>query len=94
MGKGDDEIKVFAEINVELQSGTDKLIEKLSQEKDSIKFDWQDDPYHETEDLFVELDQAIEDVVIQNNVPQKVAGEVVFNPVFYEEVVKMANDQD
>ncbi|GKC29980.1 hypothetical protein Tco_1037274, partial [Tanacetum coccineum] len=29
------------------------------------KGDWQDDPYHETEDLFVELDQAIEDVVAE-----------------------------
>nr|GEW63233.1 hypothetical protein [Tanacetum cinerariifolium] len=31
----EDETKVLAEINVELQSGTDKPIEKLSQEKDS-----------------------------------------------------------
>ncbi|GKC07696.1 hypothetical protein Tco_0999306 [Tanacetum coccineum] len=31
----DDEIKVFEEINVELESGTNKLIEKRSQEKDS-----------------------------------------------------------
>ncbi|GJS92488.1 hypothetical protein Tco_0799456 [Tanacetum coccineum] len=31
----DDEIKVLGEINVELESGTHKLIEKLSKEKDS-----------------------------------------------------------
>ncbi|GJU98905.1 hypothetical protein Tco_1328176 [Tanacetum coccineum] len=35
MLKGDDEIKVLAEISVELQFRTHKLIEKLSQEKDS-----------------------------------------------------------
>ncbi|GJS59187.1 hypothetical protein Tco_0653971 [Tanacetum coccineum] len=34
--------------------------------------DWQEDLYHETEYLFVELDQAIGDVVVQNNVPQEV----------------------
>ncbi|GKB47222.1 hypothetical protein Tco_0897975, partial [Tanacetum coccineum] len=35
--------------------------------KDSpgTKGDWQDDPYHETKELFVELDQAIEDVVAE-----------------------------
>nr|GEW39346.1 hypothetical protein [Tanacetum cinerariifolium] len=31
----DDEIKVLGEINIELESGTNKLIEKLSQENDS-----------------------------------------------------------
>ncbi|GJV64366.1 hypothetical protein Tco_1475194 [Tanacetum coccineum] len=35
MGKGEDEIKFLVDIDIELQSGTDKLIEKLSQEKDS-----------------------------------------------------------
>ncbi|GJR16846.1 hypothetical protein Tco_0965373 [Tanacetum coccineum] len=43
-------------------------------------------------------DQAIKDVVVQNNVQQEVASEVVFNPVVYEkvaeEVMEMANDQD
>ncbi|GJW87209.1 hypothetical protein Tco_0162549 [Tanacetum coccineum] len=62
MVEGDDEIKVLGDINVELESGTHKLIEKLSQEKD------------------------------------KVVGEVVLNPLVYEEVVEevmeMANDQD
>ncbi|GJU00323.1 hypothetical protein Tco_1110661 [Tanacetum coccineum] len=62
------------------------------------KVDWQEDSYHEIKDLFAELDQANEDVVVQNNVPQEVAREVVFNPVIYEEVaqevVEMANDQD
>ncbi|GJS61972.1 hypothetical protein Tco_0656756 [Tanacetum coccineum] len=35
MVERDDEVKVLGEINVELESGTNKLIEKLSQEKDS-----------------------------------------------------------
>nr|GFA48151.1 hypothetical protein [Tanacetum cinerariifolium] len=35
MVESDDEIKVLGEINLELESGTNKLIEKLSQEKDS-----------------------------------------------------------
>ncbi|GJZ68374.1 hypothetical protein Tco_0631614 [Tanacetum coccineum] len=35
MVEGDDEIKVLEEINVQLESGTQKLIENLSQEKDS-----------------------------------------------------------
>ena len=50
-------------------------------EKDSTgtEFDWQDDPFHETEDLFVGLDQAIQVVVVQNNVQQ--------------EVMEMDNDQ-
>ncbi|GJS56515.1 hypothetical protein Tco_0629877 [Tanacetum coccineum] len=43
-------------------------------------------------------DQAIEDVVVQNNVPQEVDRKVVFNLVIYEEVTKdvmeMPNDQD
>ncbi|GJR75695.1 hypothetical protein Tco_0088060 [Tanacetum coccineum] len=99
MGKGDDEIKVLAEINVELQSGTDKLIKKLSQEKDN------DDASisGKSSDFFgwdgLEMDSLdTEDVVVPNNVPQEVAGEVVFNPVVYEEVaeedVEMANDHD
>ncbi|GJW91961.1 hypothetical protein Tco_0169514 [Tanacetum coccineum] len=157
MVKGDDEIKVSGEINVEL--GTHKLIEKLRQEKDSqeealrefnstlenvlqklshekdsfddfngfmydtdddasisgklseqfgwdlpekdspsTEFDWQDDPFHEIEDLFVGLDQAIENAVVQNNVQQEVVGEVFFNPLVHEEVaeevIEMANDQD
>nr|GEZ31041.1 hypothetical protein [Tanacetum cinerariifolium] len=47
------------------------------------KVDWQDDPLHETKDLFVGLDQPIHLVVSQNNVHEGVA----------EEVTKMANDQ-
>ncbi|GJW83482.1 hypothetical protein Tco_0156627 [Tanacetum coccineum] len=49
----------------------------------STKVDWQDDPFHETEDLFVGLDQAIHVVVVQNNVQQEVA----------KEVMEMDNDQ-
>nr|GEV12779.1 hypothetical protein [Tanacetum cinerariifolium] len=45
--------------------------------------DWQDDPLHETKDLFVGLDQPIQLVVSQNNVHERVA----------EEVIEMANDQ-
>ncbi|GJV43210.1 hypothetical protein Tco_1427746 [Tanacetum coccineum] len=45
--------------------------------------DWQDDPLHEIEDLFVGLDQPIQLVVSQNNVHEGVA----------EEVIEMANDQ-
>ncbi|GKF23978.1 hypothetical protein Tco_0076300 [Tanacetum coccineum] len=44
------------------------------------KVDWQDDPLHETEDLFVGLDQLIKVVVVQNNVQQEVVGEVVLYP--------------
>ncbi|GJV53566.1 hypothetical protein Tco_1449307 [Tanacetum coccineum] len=159
MVKGDDEIKVLGEINIKLESGTHKLIEKLSQEKDSqeealgefnstlenvlqnlsqekdspndfygfmydmdddasiggkssehfgsdshekdspdTEVDWQDDLFHETKVLFVGLDQAIEDVVVQNNVQQEVAREVIFNLLVYKEVVveviEMAKDQD
>ncbi|GJR96189.1 hypothetical protein Tco_0268363 [Tanacetum coccineum] len=35
MVEGDDEIKVLGEIYMELESGTHKLIERLSQEKDN-----------------------------------------------------------
>ncbi|GJV41287.1 hypothetical protein Tco_1419727 [Tanacetum coccineum] len=45
--------------------------------------DWQDDPLHETEDLFAGLDQPIQLIVSQNNVHERVA----------EKVIKMANDQ-
>ncbi|GKC17213.1 hypothetical protein Tco_1013995, partial [Tanacetum coccineum] len=45
--------------------------------------DWQFDPLHETEDFFVGLDQPIQVVVVQNNVHEHVA----------EEVIEMANDQ-
>nr|GEV60231.1 hypothetical protein [Tanacetum cinerariifolium] len=47
--------------------------------KDSLgtEVDWQDDHFHETKDLFVWLDQATEDVVVQNNVQQDVAGEMM-----------------
>ncbi|GJY65206.1 putative ribonuclease H-like domain-containing protein [Tanacetum coccineum] len=152
----DYEIKVLGEVNVELECGTKKLREKLSQEEDSeeealeefnstldnileklsqekdspddfygfmydtddddasisgkscehfgwdwdspgIEVDWQDDPLHETEDFFVGLDQSIQVVVVQNNVQQEVAGEVVLYPPIdedvAEEVIKMANDQ-
>ncbi|GKD80874.1 hypothetical protein Tco_1347713 [Tanacetum coccineum] len=150
----DHEIKVLGEVNVELESGTKKLrdklsqdedskdkaleefnstldniLEELSQEKDSpdnfygfmydtdddasisgklcehfgwdwdspgIEVDWQDDPLHETKDFFVGLDQSIHVIVVQNNVQQKVAGEVVLYPPVHEDVAKdvieMAND--
>ncbi|GKB01452.1 hypothetical protein Tco_0829496, partial [Tanacetum coccineum] len=95
----DHEIKVLGEVNVELESDSKKLrekldnvSEKLSQENKSpddfyglmydtdddvsisgkscehfgwdwdspgTEVDWQDDPLHETEDLFVGLDQPI-----------------------------------
>ncbi|GJU42694.1 hypothetical protein Tco_1195651 [Tanacetum coccineum] len=48
-----------------------------------VKVDWQFDPLHETEDFFVGLDQPIQVVVVQNNVHEEVA----------EEVIEMANDQ-
>ncbi|GJR78183.1 hypothetical protein Tco_0148968 [Tanacetum coccineum] len=137
----DHEIKVLGEVNVELESGSKKLREKLRQEEDTeeeafeefsstldnvleklsqenespddfyglmydtdddasisgkscehfgwdwdspgTEVDWQDDPLHETEDLFVGLDQPIQLVVSQNNVHEGVA----------EEVIEMANDQ-
>ncbi|GJR91960.1 hypothetical protein Tco_0215971 [Tanacetum coccineum] len=68
-------------------------------EKDSpgTKVDWQDDPLHETKNLFVGLDQSIRVVVVQNNVQQEVSGEDVFYPLVHEkvakEVMEMANDQ-
>nr|GEW40279.1 hypothetical protein [Tanacetum cinerariifolium] len=138
----DDEIKVLGEVNVKLESGRKKLREKIRQEEDTeeeafeefsstldnileklsqenespddfyglmydtddddasisgkscehfgqdwdspgTEVDWQDDPLHETEDFFVELDQPIQLVVAQNNVHVGVA----------EEVIEMANDQ-
>ncbi|GJX99987.1 hypothetical protein Tco_0357006 [Tanacetum coccineum] len=70
----------------------------MGKDSPDIEIDWQEDPYHETEYLFAELDQTIEDVIVQNNVPQEVDGEVAFNPVVYEEVaekvMEMDNDQD
>ncbi|GJS86778.1 hypothetical protein Tco_0769414 [Tanacetum coccineum] len=92
----DDEIKVLGEVNVELESGSKKLRQKLRQEEDTkeeafedisgkswahfcwdwdspgTEVDWQDDPLHETEDLFVGLDQPIQLVVSQNNVHEGV----------------------
>ncbi|GKA75930.1 hypothetical protein Tco_0782308, partial [Tanacetum coccineum] len=68
-------------------------------EKDSpgTEVDWQDDPLHETKDLFVGLDQPIRVVVVQNNVQQEVSGEDVFYQLVHEkvseEVMEMANDQ-
>ncbi|GJS91936.1 hypothetical protein Tco_0774572 [Tanacetum coccineum] len=68
-------------------------------EKDSpgTEVDWQDDPLQETEDLFVGLDQSIQVVVVQNNVQQEVAREVVLYPPVHEdvveEVIEMANGQ-
>nr|GEW39495.1 hypothetical protein [Tanacetum cinerariifolium] len=70
MVEPDDEIKELGEVNVELESG-------------SIEVDWQDDPLHETKDLFFGLDQPIQLVVAQNNVHKEVA----------EEVIEMADDQ-
>ncbi|GJY87182.1 hypothetical protein Tco_0501810 [Tanacetum coccineum] len=158
MVERDDEIKVLRDINVELESGIKKLrenlsqeedtneedlkkfnstldnvLEKLSQEKDSpddfygfmydtdddasisgksceyfgwdwpekdspgIEVDWQDNPLHETKDFFIELDQSIQVVVVQNNVQQEVDGEVILYPPVHEdvteEVIEMTNDQ-
>nr|GEV74617.1 hypothetical protein [Tanacetum cinerariifolium] len=129
MVERDDEIKVLGDINVELESGTKKLREKLSQEEDtkehaleefnstlenvleklSQEKDSTDDFYgfmYDTDDdasisgkshFFVGLDQSIQVFVGQNNVQQKVTGEVVLYPPVHayiaEEVIKMANDQ-
>nr|GEW95729.1 hypothetical protein [Tanacetum cinerariifolium] len=116
--------RFHGEVNVDIESGTKKLREKLSQEEDSeeealeefnstldnvleklsqekdkscehfgwdwpendstgTEVDWQDDPLHETEDFFIGLDQSIQVVLVQNNVYEEVA----------EEVIEMANDQ-
>ncbi|GKB42829.1 hypothetical protein Tco_0887771 [Tanacetum coccineum] len=81
----DHEIKVLGEVNVELESGSKKLRKKLRQEEDTEEqaFEEFNDPLHETEDLFVRLDQPIQLVVSQNNVHEGVA----------EEVIEIANDQ-
>ncbi|GJY12450.1 hypothetical protein Tco_0381759 [Tanacetum coccineum] len=87
----DHEINVLVDVNMELESGSKKLREKLRQEEDIeehafeefTEVDWKDDHLHETEDLFVGLDQPIQLVVSQNNVHKGVA----------EEVIEMANDQ-
>ncbi|GKB65353.1 hypothetical protein Tco_0921539 [Tanacetum coccineum] len=144
MVEHDDEIKVLGEVNVELESSTiklreklskeedseekapevfnstlDNVLEKLSQEKDSpndlygfmydtdddasisgkscehfgwdwpkkdslgTEVDWQFDPLHETIDFYIRLDQPIQFMVVQNNVHEEVA----------KEVIEMANDQ-
>ncbi|GJR69138.1 hypothetical protein Tco_0015203 [Tanacetum coccineum] len=84
------EIKVLGEVNVEFESSTKKLREKLSQEEDALEefhstldndslgteVDWQNDLLHETKDFFVRLDQSIQVVVVQNNVQQEVAREI------------------
>ncbi|GKB37060.1 hypothetical protein Tco_0882002 [Tanacetum coccineum] len=62
----DDEINVLGEINLELQSGTHKVIEKLSQEKVSQeealeKFKWKVERDHEIkvlEEVNVELESG------------------------------------
>ncbi|GJZ87280.1 hypothetical protein Tco_0658890 [Tanacetum coccineum] len=107
MVEHDDEIKVLGEINLDLQSGPHKLIEKLSQEKDSP-----DDFYgfiYETHDDasisgkscehfgwdWPEKDSpGTEVVVVQNNVQQQVAGEVVFYPPVHEDVAKECLDDE
>ncbi|GKB72404.1 hypothetical protein Tco_0933816, partial [Tanacetum coccineum] len=120
MVERDDEIKILRDINVELEPGIKKLRENLSQEEDTnekdlkkfnstldndwlekdsqgIEVDWQYNPLHETEDFFIELDQSIQVVVVQNNVQQEVAGEVILYPPVHEdvaeEVIEMTNDQ-
>ncbi|GJS00947.1 hypothetical protein Tco_0317455 [Tanacetum coccineum] len=83
----DHEVKVLGEVNVELESASKKLREKLSQEEDTKEeafedmsgkscehFGW-DWPENDSPDTKV--------VVSQNNVHEEVA----------EEVIKMANDQ-
>nr|GEY91362.1 hypothetical protein [Tanacetum cinerariifolium] len=75
----DTEEQAFEEFSLTL----DNVLEKLSQENESTEVDWQDDPLHKTEDLFVRLDQPIQLVVSQINVHEGVA----------EEVIEMANDQ-
>ncbi|GKD55784.1 hypothetical protein Tco_1289171 [Tanacetum coccineum] len=78
----------------EFNSTLDNVLETLSQEKDGTKVDWQDDPLHETEDFFVGLDKSIQLVVVQNNVQQEVAREVVLYPPVHEDVVEeMAANQ-
>ncbi|GKF19942.1 hypothetical protein Tco_0068580 [Tanacetum coccineum] len=75
MVERDDDINVLGEINVKIESDTNKLIEKLTQEKDS------------QEEAFEEFNSTLDNiVVVQNNVPQEVAGEVVFYPPVHEEV--------
>ncbi|GJY98704.1 hypothetical protein Tco_0516134 [Tanacetum coccineum] len=121
MVERDDEIKVLGEINLELQSGTHKVIKnlsykKVSQEEALKKFNWKVERDHEIKvkdipDNFYGFmydtdddasisgkscehfgwdwpendspDQSIQVVVVQNNVHEEVA----------EEVIEMANDQ-
>ncbi|GJT44076.1 hypothetical protein Tco_0952791 [Tanacetum coccineum] len=69
MVERDDEIKVLGEINLELQSGTHKVIEKLSQEKISQqealdKFKWKVFRDHEIKvlgEVNVELESSMYD---------------------------------
>nr|GEW25186.1 hypothetical protein [Tanacetum cinerariifolium] len=87
----DDEIKVLGEVNVELESGSKKLREKLRQEEDLEEEAFEE--FCSTLDnvlkligkmtFFVGLDQPIQLVVAQNNVHERVA----------EEVIEMTNDQ-
>ncbi|GJT16222.1 hypothetical protein Tco_0874928 [Tanacetum coccineum] len=69
----------------EFSSTLDNSCKHFGWDWDSLgtEVDWQDDPLHETEDLFVGLDQPIQLVVSQYNVHEGVA----------EEVIEMANDQ-
>ncbi|GJS53090.1 hypothetical protein Tco_0626452 [Tanacetum coccineum] len=91
MVEHDDEIKVLGEINLDLQSGPHKLIEKLSQEKVS-----QEEALEQFKSM-VKRDDEIKVVVVQNNVQQEIAGDVVFYPSVHEdvieEVIEIANDQ-
>ncbi|GJR69267.1 hypothetical protein Tco_0015332 [Tanacetum coccineum] len=64
MVEGDDEIKILGEINLELQSGTHKVIKKLSQEKVSQeealeKFKWKVELDHEIK-VFREVNVELE----------------------------------
>nr|GEV30105.1 hypothetical protein [Tanacetum cinerariifolium] len=92
MGKGDNDIKVLAEINVELQSGTEKMIDKLSQEKDS-----QEDAIGEFNST---MDNVIEKLSEEKDSPDDFYGFLYDTDndasisAVYEEVVEMASDQD
>ncbi|GJX95924.1 hypothetical protein Tco_0351722 [Tanacetum coccineum] len=60
-----------------------KSCEHFGWDSPGTEVDWQFDPLHETKDFFVGLDQPIQVVVVQNNVHEQVA----------KEVIEMANDQ-
>ncbi|GKD69126.1 hypothetical protein Tco_1323216 [Tanacetum coccineum] len=81
MVERDDEIKVLGEINVELESGTNKLIEKLNQEKNS------------QEEALEEFNSTLDNVLEKLSQEKIVQMTFMVLKLIGKMIIKMANDQ-